>query len=105
LSHLGEIGLSLTAVAARHGVSARYVGRLFEREGITFSEFLLLARLEQAHLMLSGLQFNGHTVASIAYTVGFGDLPYFNRAFRKRYGMTPSDARAAGRRLRRGSQS
>ncbi|RVC16943.1 AraC family transcriptional regulator, partial [Mesorhizobium sp. M7A.F.Ca.AU.002.02.1.1] len=26
---------------------------------------------------------------------GFNDLSYFNRAFRRRYGATPSDVRAA----------
>jgi AraC-like DNA-binding protein len=25
---------------------------------------------------------------------GFGDLSYFNRAFRRRYGASPSDVRA-----------
>lgn len=39
-----------------------------------------------------------HTVAAIAYEAGFNDLSYFNRAFRRRYGMTPSDARANGQR-------
>jgi transcriptional regulator GlxA family with amidase domain len=68
LGNLGEIGLSLTAVAERHGISTRFVSKLFEQEGITFSEFLLSARLEQAHWMLSDPQFNGRTVASIAYT-------------------------------------
>jgi AraC-like DNA-binding protein len=30
--------------------------------------------------------------------VGFGDLSYFNRSFRRRFGMTPSDARQHARR-------
>jgi AraC-like DNA-binding protein len=98
LAHLGESGLSVAAIAARHGIGPRYVRRLFEQEGITFSEFLLSARLERAHLMLTGPQFGHRTVASIAYSAGFADLSYFNRAFRKRYGLTPSEARAAGRR-------
>ena len=34
------------------------------------------------------------SVSAIAHESGFADLSYFNRAFRKRYGMTPSDARA-----------
>ena len=36
-------------------------------------------------------------VTDIAFDVGFGDLSYFNRTFRRRYGMTPSDLRAAAR--------
>jgi AraC-like DNA-binding protein len=27
---------------------------------------------------------------------GFGDLSHFHRSFRRRYGATPSDVRAAG---------
>jgi AraC-like DNA-binding protein len=34
------------------------------------------------------------TVSSIAYDVGFGDLSYFNRCFRRTYGATPSDVRS-----------
>jgi hypothetical protein len=34
---LGEQGLSLTAIAARHGVTPRYVQALFADEGSTFS--------------------------------------------------------------------
>jgi AraC-like DNA-binding protein len=32
-------------------------------------------------------------IATIAYDVGFGDLSYFNRCFRRRYGMTPREVR------------
>jgi len=36
-------------------------------------------------------------VSTIALDIGFGDLSYFNRAFRRRYGMTPSELRTATR--------
>jgi AraC-like DNA-binding protein len=36
----------------------------------------------------------GRTVSAIALEAGFGDVSYFNRRFRRRYGMSPSDARA-----------
>lgn len=32
-------------------------------------------------------------ISVTAYEVGFGDISYFNRAFRKRYGVAPSDIR------------
>jgi AraC-like DNA-binding protein len=34
------------------------------------------------------------SVSSIAFAVGFGDLSYFNRTFRRRCGLSPSDIRA-----------
>jgi AraC-like DNA-binding protein len=33
----------------------------------------------------------------IAYDCGFGDVSYFNRVFRRRYGAAPSDVRAQAR--------
>ena len=88
-----------TAVpAARHGVTRRYVDMLFEVEGATFSEFVVDQRLARAHRMLSDPRFAGRTVNAIAFDVGFGDLSYFNRTFRRRYGATPSDVRNAAHR-------
>src|SRR5712691_3460204 len=44
-ANLGRAGLSINAVAARHGVTPRYVQMLFETDGTTFSQFLLDRRL------------------------------------------------------------
>lgn len=95
---LAQQGLSLTAVAMRHGVSPRYVQALFESDGNTFSQFLLGERLARAHQMLADPRQRAHSISAIAYASGFSDLSYFKRAFRRRYGATPSDVRAAARR-------
>jgi AraC-like DNA-binding protein len=92
---IGARDLSVSAVAKRHGVSPRYVQMLFEREGMTFSEFVLAERLARAHRLLVDSAHLGLKVSEIAYSVGFSDLSYFNRTFRLRFGMTPSDVRAA----------
>jgi AraC-like DNA-binding protein len=88
--------ISVVAVAFRLGVTPRYLQRLFEADGTTFSEFLLCQRLTHAYRMLRNPQFATYTVSSIAYEVGFGDLSYFNRCFRRQYGMTPSEVRETG---------
>jgi hypothetical protein len=40
------------------------------------------------------------TLSTIAFAAGFGDVPYFNRRFRRRCGMRPSDVRQCRRRSR-----
>jgi AraC-like DNA-binding protein len=98
LAASGEPGLTLGSLAVRHGVSPRYVQMLFEGEGLTFSQFLLDQRLNRAHRMLSDPGAAGRSITTIAYDAGFGDVSYFNRAFRRRYGESPSDVRASARR-------
>lgn len=93
---LGQQGLSITDLARRHGISASYVRRLFATEGTSFTEYLLVQRLSRARQLLGDPRQAHRTIASIAFDLGFGDLSYFNRCFRRRYGMTPSDARAGG---------
>ena len=66
------------------------VQRLFERKGVTFAEFVLEQRLLYARGLLGNPGAHQQKIATIAYTAGFGDLSYFNRVFRRRFGMTPS---------------
>jgi len=87
--------LSIGIVAAHLGVTPRYLQRLFEADGKTFSAWLLSQRLIRAHRLLCKSQFAEQAVSAIAYDVGFGDLSYFNRCFRKQYGLTPREVRAA----------
>jgi AraC-like DNA-binding protein len=45
--------------------------------------------------MLGDPSFAERTISAIAYESGFGDLSHFNRAFRRRYGESPTDVRSA----------
>lgn len=85
--------LSVSQIAARHCISPRYVQMLFEAEGTTFSQFLLETRLTRAHTALRDMRFAKHSITEIAFGVGFGDISYFNRTFKKRYGASPSEIR------------
>lgn len=88
--HVCEPALSIGAIAMRHGISPRYIRKLFQEEQTTFSDFVLFLRLERSRQLLR----SGHaTIASVAHACGFNDLSYFNRTFRRRYGITPSDLR------------
>ena len=94
--------LSVVSVAARHGISARYIRTLFMDAGTTFTDFVLYQRLARVHRLLMDPRAHPRTISAIAYDSGFGDLSYFNHAFRRRYGATPSDIRAAARQDYRG---
>jgi AraC-like DNA-binding protein len=96
LRNLHDGNLSAGDLAKRQGVSARYVHKLFEGEGTTLSKFILGLRLQRVHGMLSDPRHADLTIGTIAYKVGFGDLSTFNREFRRRYGATPKEVRAAG---------
>jgi len=93
VGRLGDSDLTLTAVAARHRVTPRYVHKLFEVSDTTYTRFVLVQRLDLACRMLRNPRHSARSISSIAYDVGFGDLSYFNRTFRRRYGATPSDIR------------
>jgi len=91
--HSSDAALSVGSVARDLGVTARYLQKLFEQDGDTFSTFLVSQRLVRAYRMLTNPKFDRHRVSAIAYQVGFGDLSYFNRCFRQRYGVTPREVR------------
>jgi len=95
---IGRPDLSVAAIAARHRIKPRWVQRLFESEGTTFTDYVLGQRLLRAHRLLTDPRCAGQKISAIAFDVGFGDLSYFNRAFRRRYGVAPSELRTAARR-------
>ncbi len=89
--------ISLAEIAARHRLPLRYVRRLFEEEGTTFTAFLLSRRLAHAHRVLLSPRAIHLKVSVIAAEAGFNNLSYFNEAFRRRYGARPSDVRGQTR--------
>ena len=84
---------SVAAVSARHGLSPRQVQRLFEREGTSFTEYLREQRLLLASRMLTSPRHAHLRVSDIAFEAGFTDLSWFNRQFRQRFGMAPTEVR------------
>jgi AraC-like DNA-binding protein len=92
-ARLTEPGLSLDSVALRHRVSPRYVQKLFEMEGTSFSDFVRAGRLSRTYRMLQDPRLSHMSISTIAYECGFGDITAFNRAFRRHYNASPSDVR------------
>jgi AraC-like DNA-binding protein len=85
--------LSSDDTARRLGISSRYLRRLLQEEGTSYSDLVRQMRLQRAHQLLSDRQYLARPIGSIAYEVGYNDLSYFNRCFRRQFGMTPSAIR------------
>jgi AraC-like DNA-binding protein len=90
-------GVSASALAKRHGVTPRYIHKLFEREGVTLSRFVRDQRLAHVRRMLVDPRHADLTIGAIAFQAGFGDLSTFNREFRRQFGATPTDVRFGAR--------
>ncbi|WP_080588605.1 helix-turn-helix transcriptional regulator [Bradyrhizobium japonicum] len=85
----------LNHVAGALGMSRRYVQKLLEGGGTSFTEHLAGCRLERAFAMLTDPHHLHFAIIDIAFAVGFGDVSHFNRSFRRRFGETPSGVRAS----------
>jgi AraC-like DNA-binding protein len=92
--HLTDSPLTVAEVANRHRITGRYLHKLFESEGTTFRTFVLHQRLDLAYRRLRDPGYATRTINAIAAGAGFGDLSYFGRTFRRRFGITPSAARS-----------
>lgn len=80
--------LSLNSVAQSFNISPSYLSRLFkDGMGMNFSEFIISKRFEKAAQLL--VEEKNSKVKDIAERLGYLNLPYFNRLFKERYGMTP----------------
>ena len=87
--------LSIGDVCRSQGCTPRHLQRLLAAEGATFTSYVLGRRLAHAHRQLTDPLRAGVKITAIALDAGFGDLSYFNRAFRRSYGATPGEVRAA----------
>ncbi len=88
--------LSLAHIARLHHLTPRQVQRLFARQGTGFREYVSAARLDRARAQLADPAQRHRRVLEIALDCGFDDVSAFSQAFRRRFGMTPSEARHGG---------
>lgn len=81
--------LSLETVSRKFNYSYKYVSNAFSRlTRITFSNYLCNLRLNHARQLLD----NGiNSIQEVAYSSGFASAQYFSKAFKKKYGLTPTE--------------
>lgn len=74
-------------MSAEMNMSASHLRQLFKKEtGMSFGEFVRQKRLERARELLETTYMR---VQEVGATVGIHDQSYFNRLFKKKYGLTP----------------
>jgi AraC-like DNA-binding protein len=86
-----EPDFSAQKLAAAAGLSERYVNELLYEAGASFTMRLLKLWLRKAADLLAHAA--ERRISDIAFACGFNDLSYFNRCFRRRFGLTPTAAR------------
>jgi AraC-like DNA-binding protein len=93
-ANLGR-ALSVEELARVAGMSRAHFSRLFaESEGLPPAEYVLERRLDSAaRLLVRGA---AQSVKEIAILTGFADPNYFAKAFRRRYGLSPTEFRTTG---------
>ncbi|MFF8727006.1 helix-turn-helix domain-containing protein [Streptomyces sp. NPDC015171] len=92
---LAEPGLAPQDIADQHGISLRYLHRLFQQHGTTVSSWVRARRLEGARGELAQPGAAHRAIAAVAARWGFTSPSHFSRTFRESYGMSPAQWRAA----------
>jgi len=86
--------LDVQALADLAGLSRAHFSRVFKTcEGVPPAEFVLAERMRRAaSLLVSGAA----NVKAVARDCGFDDPNYFAKAFRRRFGASPTEFRTTG---------
>ena len=89
-SHFRE-DLNLNMVAERFFISPNYLSSLFnDKNGISFSEYIQVLRIEEAKLLLKNTRMK---VLDVSSKVGYKNNSYFTSIFKKHVAMTPNEYR------------
>ena len=81
--------IQCATIAAHADVHPKYAMAAFKRStGMSLLEYLTLLRVSYAQALLSE---DRHSILQVAMDSGFGSVSAFNKCFRKRAGMNPSE--------------
>ncbi|MES2160134.1 MAG: AraC family transcriptional regulator [Pseudomonadota bacterium] len=80
--------LNMSSVATRIGADREKINEILKMElGMTFTGYVNKLRLTEAARVLK--ENEGKPIADIAYSVGYGNVSYFNKLFKEEYDCTP----------------
>ena len=87
--------ITLKEMAGLYFMNEKYLGRLFATEtGQSFHQYLNQVRLERAADLLINTSM---PVLNIAFECGYSNVTYFNRVFRRKFSVSPTEYRTDAR--------
>jgi AraC family transcriptional regulator, positive regulator of tynA and feaB len=86
--HLRDPDLSIDQISAALGCTKRYLHMLFSDRGMTVSDYIWRARLQNCRQELETQ--GGKTITDVAFSWGFSSSSHFSRVFRRFFGVVPS---------------
>ncbi|MFG2881111.1 helix-turn-helix domain-containing protein [Streptomyces sp. NPDC048297] len=89
--NLPDPGLTPRLIADEHGISVRYLHRLFETEGTTLCKWIRELRLHECRRELTARAPGSVSLGQIARRWGFTTPSQFSKAFRGSFGLSPTD--------------
>lgn len=91
--HLADPDFSLDKIAKNNGISLRHLHYLFRLTDMSVSEWIWDRRLQRCHDLLTRPEPRPLSVTEVAYQLGFSSSSHFSTAFRRKFGISPSDLR------------
>jgi AraC-like DNA-binding protein len=89
--HLADPDLSLEKIARHNGISLRHLHYLFKLTDMSASEWIWDRRLQRSYDALSRPDLGNLSITEAAYRLGFNSSSHFSTAFRRKFGIRPSD--------------
>ena len=92
-ARLTDPALDATTVAAAAGISVRYANAVLAQQETSVARLIRTKRLARCRRAFEDPLQQHRTVSEIAYGWGFSDMTHFGRAFKRAYGVLPSEYR------------
>lgn len=91
-THLHERGLTAARITAAHQISVRHLYATMAPAGVSLHDSIQARRFEECRRDLRDPKRAHLAVATIGARWGFVDPSHFGRAFKNRYGLTPTSS-------------
>lgn len=88
-----EKQVSIKTIADQMFLNQSYLSTLFkDKTGISLIEYMTMVKMESAKILFLDSEIKNYEVA---YKLGYKDVEYFGRVFKKHVGITPSEFKAS----------